>query len=1133
MTGTTIASLLGEAGPFYRSVSIERDRLDPGAGRSYVLTPWLERSAAEFLNGLKVGSTRRAWRIVGDFGVGKSALALALIQALDPRSADPETAIGRLSASLGGVPKLYPVVLSGSRAGFRAGLAHAIARGLKEDNGLIPPARRKVVAAIDDPFEALIALRDAVVATTDFDGLLLVVDEMGKFLETASSEDEDNDVFRLQALAEQAVRSGAKPLSIILVLHQGFQSYAEGGTAARRTEWAKIAERFDELVFDHPLSHTAALLSAALNVAALPGDVAAAYDSAAVSVREFGWLGPREGDSQPSCYPLHPATVPVLARFFAEFGQNERSLFGFVASGEPNSLRAFAATNDTGAGLYRLDHFFDYITSCFGHRLMSRSGGGDWGRIRAVLEGAAEADACETAILKAVGLLNLLDAPDLLATDSSVLASLTPGFDKTVVAEALVRLRKQGLLFERSGRSGLRLWTSRRVDLSALWEDANREVPARSVSSQLAHHLAALPVRDHVLARRHTIERGTSRRFVIGVVPAKALAMVEPQGGADGSVICILTTDQDELHHAKAWAAEVTDRDPTVIVLVAPPMPDTAPLMIDLLRYRWMMVNAIALQEDSFASAEIERGAADLEARLVGRLEMTFGLGGSTPDGSVRLYYGGARRNTPPPVHIIISEVCDELFKSAPLIANELVNRHTLTSAGAGARQRLIEAMFAHGHQFGMKFDGTRNPPERALYLSVLQRGKVHRAEADGWTIAIPSRNEDPLKLHPALTMVSDLLSGTADRVVVSDIYRKLARRPFGVRQGLAPLLLAIVLVANRHRVALFERDTYCPKLDGPAFMRILKSPDLFALQWVSLEGVRADVFRRLATIVEGADVDAGLLTVVTPLVRFAAELPFHVQRATTLGNVAMAVRDALGRARSPVDLIFYELPKACGVESFDPNHGDGDTARVSDFIDRLETAIAELRGCFPALLVEMRAELAGLMGGAADVRADLQRRAAPLLFRIHEQNLKTFALRLADANLADDPWIEALGGAVVGKPPSRWLTSDVGIWRSRLDELASAFLRVEAAAFATGPQTREALRLSLTHVDGREHSVVVDFDDPDENEDIFAHALVRMIDDSIFSYDRMLALLSLQALRRRTEVPSDDARDDNVEVNR
>lgn len=58
---------------------------------------------------------------------------------------------------------------------------------------------------------------------------------------------------------------------------------------------------------------------------------------------------------------------------------------------------------------------------------------------------------------------------------------------------------------------------------------------------------------------------------------------------------------------------------------------------------------------------------------------------------------------------------------------------------------------------------------------------------------------------------------------------------------------------------------------------------------------------------------------------------------------------------------------------------------------------------------------------------------------------------------------------------------------RSRLDELTSAFLRVEAAAFATGPQTREALRLSLTHVDGREHSVVIDFDDPDKNDEIFA----------------------------------------------
>ena len=83
-------------GIFYRSIALERDAKDPSAGRSFVLTPWLQRGAKEILDGLSGNSTRRAWRIIGDFGVGKSALALAMVQALDPRLSDDGMALSQM-----------------------------------------------------------------------------------------------------------------------------------------------------------------------------------------------------------------------------------------------------------------------------------------------------------------------------------------------------------------------------------------------------------------------------------------------------------------------------------------------------------------------------------------------------------------------------------------------------------------------------------------------------------------------------------------------------------------------------------------------------------------------------------------------------------------------------------------------------------------------------------------------------------------------------------------------------------------------------------------------------------------------------------------------------------------------------
>jgi hypothetical protein len=122
----TIGDFLGQPGMFYRSVALERDVSDPAAGRSFVLTPWLERVAAEVITGLQERSTRRAWRVIGDFGVGKSALALALVQALDPRLSDRAMPVRQLVDTVGGAPRMFPLLVTGSRDGLSSALTSSI-----------------------------------------------------------------------------------------------------------------------------------------------------------------------------------------------------------------------------------------------------------------------------------------------------------------------------------------------------------------------------------------------------------------------------------------------------------------------------------------------------------------------------------------------------------------------------------------------------------------------------------------------------------------------------------------------------------------------------------------------------------------------------------------------------------------------------------------------------------------------------------------------------------------------------------------------------------------------------------------------------------------------------------------------
>ena len=75
-------------------------------------------------------------------------------------------------------------------------------------------------------------------------GLLVFIDEMGKFLEGAAYE--GHDIYFFQQLAELASRSDSR-LIVVGILHQAFEEYAHRLSREMRDEWAKIQGRFIDL----------------------------------------------------------------------------------------------------------------------------------------------------------------------------------------------------------------------------------------------------------------------------------------------------------------------------------------------------------------------------------------------------------------------------------------------------------------------------------------------------------------------------------------------------------------------------------------------------------------------------------------------------------------------------------------------------------------------------------------------------------------------------------------------------------------------------------------------------------------------------------------------------------------------
>src|SRR5262249_28110431 len=150
-------------------------------------------------------------------------------------------------------------------------------------------------------------------------------------------------------------------------------------------------------------------------------------------------------------------------------------------------------------------------------------------------------------------------------------------------------------------------------------------------------------------------------------------------------------------------------------------------------------------------------------------------------------------------------------------------------------------------------------------------------------------------------------------------LFDLLRRPPFGLKDGVLPVILAAVLVHGHSQVALYEEGSFVPRPNAAVFERIFRSPAKFDLQRFRIAGPRAEVFHQYAAMLartDGAEPD--LLGIVRPMVRMIKDLPDYVGKTRRIGETAQRVLRAVREARQPDRLLFADLPAACGFPAFE-----------------------------------------------------------------------------------------------------------------------------------------------------------------------------------------------------------------------
>jgi energy-coupling factor transporter ATP-binding protein EcfA2 len=1065
-----------------RSVNLERDAsgLDLVG---YVPTARAIDTLARVLEGLEADSGTRAWSITGPYGCGKSSFALFLSGLLGPSDELRERAVKLLA---GVAPELVNRVMALTeptngliRAMTVAAIepvattiSRALERGAHRRWGpKLPRAVQQAMRRVRDGADpgAVIA---AVHAMASYAPVLVVVDEFGKNLEHHAVA-APGELFFMQELAELFSGTGGVRGGLLTLQHLAFEDYASSLSTSARREWAKVQGRFEDITFVDSPDQVVRLIADSIDhkpsTRAMALRLTKWTDAAVAGAERLGltaYLG--SADVIGKCFPVHPVAAAALPALCSKYGQYERTLVSFLASGEPDSVTAFCANNPDTEPLptVGLAEVYDYFVTAARTLTGAAAGSAKWLEIEARINEALVDDE-DLELLKIVGVLNLVSGNGALRASPDVVVFATDMTERRSpeIRRRLNQLCERGVLAFRSFADEYRLWNGTDFDVSGAIADARQLLSGASPAQLLTDSASLAPV----IAGRHSQERGILRYFDV-VFADPGTEIVDTPSTADGVLVYVA---------GGGPAPTVAGIDRPVVIVRSTHVDECLGAALELAAVRHVLRDRAAdLANDWVARRELQERAARARIEVALRVARAFAPGRK----GVRWLADGKPVTSRRGPSGVLSVVCDQVFSGSPTVRNEMVARRELTSQGAKARRVLMEAMLSSEAECRLGLDGYG--PERAIYHAVLEGPGFHRARSNGeWRFGPPHRDSD---WSPAWSLLQEQFTAAeAQMINVEALYDRLRCAPIGLKDGVIPILLTVALLYRRDDIAIYEEGTYQPRLTADLLERLVRNPDRFTIKnFAASSGDRRYVIECLA---EALKVDVAVsdrrrnstvLALMAPLLGTVRELPTFTLRTRTMSHSAIAVRDALLAARQPDEILFKDLPSAVALSDPDAVLA-GDRAAIKEYASRLAAAVRELQQNWPNLLARIEEHLRVAMGtpGSTSLRADLAARAQHLVDRVLDPKLRSFLLTATESSLDDDDWLEAIALNAVDRPVRSWRDQDWPAFVAAATQLGGSLKRLEALNYehiAQGSTEFAARRVTITNPDGTETSTIL-----------------------------------------------------------
>lgn len=175
-------------------------------------------------------------------------------------------------------------------------------------------------------------------------GLFIIHDEFGRMLQTLDQHVVYKTMQELQDIAEFINRSDGY-LQLLLISHKNMSQYMQGFNEEHKLEFQRIEKRYASYVVESDSATYYRIVEQYMENSYLLSNKNLQINEGFLTTLKgfnlFPELNQHEVENLivDGCKPIHPITLFLLPRISKVFGQNERTLFTYLESDEPNGFK--------------------------------------------------------------------------------------------------------------------------------------------------------------------------------------------------------------------------------------------------------------------------------------------------------------------------------------------------------------------------------------------------------------------------------------------------------------------------------------------------------------------------------------------------------------------------------------------------------------------------------------------------------------------------------------------------------------------------------------------------------------------------------------------------------------------------